>query len=531
MTDLLAYSAVAAYGLTLALLLPFAGHRLHLWALSRRPAPPLQRQRWRGELPAVTVQLPVYNEKHVIERLIDAAARLEYPRHRLEIQVLDDSTDETRTLASVRVAHWRSQGILIQHVHRTRRVGYKAGALAAGMARARGEFLLVLDADFVPQPELLHRLLLPFQDPGVGMVQARWDHLNEYDSWLTRAQAVLLDGHFSFEQGGRFRGGRFFNFNGTAGMWRKAALEEAGGWQFDTLTEDLDVSYRAQLQGWRFAYLGDVGVPAELPGTLESFLTQQRRWAQGGIQTARKVLPSVFRAGLPARVKWEAFVHLCGHLAHPLTLFLGLLVLPAAAARRHLGLDALWWLDLALFTLATGPFIWFYWHAARTRAHRDPFRRSLQTIALGVGLSLFLTRSVLRGVGSARDPFLRTPKRGGRRREQMGCSHGSASDYETSGWTAAAVSGVALGVLLGIEALFALGTGLWASAPFIGLFAFGFLRLGLSGSPSHQPTPGLSRQEQPSREPDHKRGPTGLWPRSRSQVVAKSPIAEEYEPA
>lgn len=536
MTDLLAYSAVAAYGLTLALLLPFAGHRLHLWALSRRPAPPMRRQ-WTGELPTVTVQLPIYNERHVVERLVDSAARLRYPRHLIEIQVLDDSTDETRGLAAARIAHWRSRGVSIEHLHRERRVGYKAGALAAGTACAKGEFLLILDADFVPQPDLVHSLLPPFQDPRVGMVQARWDHLNEYDSWLTRAQAVLLDGHFAFEQGGRFRGGRFFNFNGTAGMWRKAALAEAGGWQSDTLTEDLDVSYRAQLAGWRFAFMGDVGVPAELPGTLEAFLTQQRRWAQGGIQTARKVLPSVFRAPLPPSVKWEAFVHLCGHMAHPFTLLLGLLILPAAAARRQLGLEALWWLDLALFLLATGPFVWFYWHAARTRAHREPLRRSLETIALGVGLSLFLARSVLRGLGRARDPFRRTPKRGVGPVDVPSGAGGLtptearvAGGYEQLGWTGAAALGVGLGVFLGGQTLFALVTGLWASAPFIGLFAFGFLRLGLSGSPPY-PAPGLHRQEKPRRDPDRDKSPRGLWPHTGGPVVAKSPVAEEYEPA
>jgi hypothetical protein len=356
------------------------------------------------------------------------------------------------------------------------------------------------------------------------MVQARWDHLNEHDRWLTRAQAVLLDGHFAFEQGGRFRGGRFFNFNGTAGMWRRSALEEAGGWEFDTLTEDLDISYRAQLKGWRFAYLEDVGVVAELPGTLDAFLTQQRRWAQGGVQTARKVLPDVFRSSAPARVKWEAFVHLCGHLAHPLTLLLGLLVLPAAIARRHLGLDGFWWLDLALFLAATGPFIWFYWRAAETRDRPKAFRRGLETIALGVGLSLFLSRAVIRGLRGVRDPFRRTPKRGWN-------GPGAAQDYERPGWSVATVSGLVVGVLLGLESIVALTTGLWASAPFIGLFAFGFIRLGLSGLRPPRPDQETAGQEQPRRDPHQGGRPRRLRPDPGGRVRPQSPIAEEYEPA
>ena len=536
MTDLLAWVTVAAYAVTLGLLLPFAGHRLHLWRLSRRPNP-IQRRKWSGPLPAVTVQLPVYNERHVVERLIDAACALDYPDDLLEIQLLDDSDDETSSLAASRIAHWRSRGRDVRHLRRTEREGYKAGALAAGLRSARGEFLLIFDADFVPGPGVVRDLLPSFSNPAVGMAQARWDHLNEGQSWLTRAQAVLLDGHFAFEQGGRFRGGRFFNFNGTAGMWRRAALVDAGGWHFDTLTEDLDVSYRAQLEGWRFVYRDDVGVPAELPASLEAFLTQQRRWAQGGIQTARKVLPAVLRSSAPDAAKWEAFVHLCGHLAHPLTLLLGLLVLPAALARRRVGLDAFWWVDLLLFVMATGPFVWFYVQAARTRRRPAPVKRALETIALGVGLSLFLTRSVLRGLRSTRDPFRRTPKRGVAILETSlwpGPRTAVDPGYERTGWTAAAAAGVALGGALAAETVFALTSGLWASAPFIGLFSFGFLRLGSAGlvSSGLPPEPeGGPREESPWRNPHDSGSPPGLWPGSRGQIVAQSPIAEEYEPA
>jgi len=312
----------------LALLLPFASHRTHLLWLARRPRPRVGA--WEGPLPVVTVQLPVYNERDVVERLIDAACGMDYPRDRLEVQVLDDSTDDTVAAAAARVEVWQSRGVRVSHLRRDVRTGFKAGALAFGAAQARGDLLLVLDADFVAPPGLVHDLLGPFQDQGVGMVQARWDHLNAEENRLTRAQALVLDGHFFFEQGGRYVGGRFFNFNGTAGMWRRSCLEDAGGWQADTLTEDLDLSYRAQMRGWRFVFLEDVGVPAEVPASVGALEVQQRRWAQGGIQTARKLLPALLRGPWPGRVKTEAAVHLLGHLAHPLTLALALLLFPSA---------------------------------------------------------------------------------------------------------------------------------------------------------------------------------------------------------
>lgn len=264
MPELLAQAIVVLSLAVLALLLPFAAHRTYLLLLSRRPPPELPR-RWSGPWPRVTVQLPLYNEAPVARRVIDAACSLDYPARALEIQVLDDSIDETVELVARRVAWWRARGVNVCHIRRRKRAGFKAGALAAGVRRAHGEFLLVLDSDFVPEPDLVKKLLPPFRLPRVGMVQARWDHLNEDANWLTRAQSLLLDGHFFFEHGGRYRGGLFFNFNGTAGMWRRECLEDAGGWQADTLTEDLDISYRAQMHGWRFVFREDIGVPAELP--------------------------------------------------------------------------------------------------------------------------------------------------------------------------------------------------------------------------------------------------------------------------
>ncbi len=457
----------------LALLLPFAAHRTRLLLAAIRRQRPSGPEAWAGELPGVTVQIPLFNEMHVVERVVDAACRLRYPREKLEIQILDDSTDGTRERAAARVRWWAARGVRVRHLHRSRRTGYKAGALAGGLRMAEGEFLLVLDADFLPPGDLIHRLLPPFLDPAVGMVQARWDHLNEEQNRLTRAQALLLDGHFFLEHAGREALGCFFNFNGTAGMWRRSCLVDAGGWSADTLTEDLDVSYRAQMRGWRFVFLEEVGVPGELPASAAAFRLQQGRWAQGGVQTARKILPRLLPGPWPLRVKAEATIHLLGHLAHPLTLLLGLLLYPAAAARRALGLEALLPLDLAVFAAATAPFLVFYTVAGRRR--RRSWRRLLPdvvtTLVVGVGLSAPVSRAVLRGLQGRRDPFRRTPKAGGARR----------TPYRVRpGWTDVLGELLPGGVML-VWMAAAVQGGYYASLPFLALFAAGYLGLGVAG--------------------------------------------------
>ena len=524
MTDLLSVVAVSLYGGVLALLLPFAAHRISLLLLSRRRAPGY-RSHPHPPPPRVTVQLPIYNERHVVERLIDAACRLSHPPHLLQIQVLDDSTDDTTALARQRAHEWRQKGVDITVLLRPTRHGYKAGALAAGLEAATGDYVLVLDADFVPPPSLLEDLLPSMTDPRVGMVQARWDHLNEDESWLTRAQALLLDGHFLVEQRGRYRGGRFFNFNGTAGLWRRQAIIDAGGWQHDTLTEDLDISYRAQMAGWRFALRDDMGVPAELPRTAAALLVQQRRWAQGGVQTARKLLPRLLRGPFRPAVKFEALVHLGGHLAHPLTVALALLIVPAALARRELGIDRLWWLDLAAFAGATAPFIAFYLTAARRRGRcwAPALRRAAGTLVLGAGLSVLLSRAVLRGLGRFRDPFERTPKAGTAQR----------SSYEPPG---GAFSGrtlaIGAGVFMVLAGVVAVTAGHWASLPFVALFASGYLSLGLGGRWAGRPRTGeVPEQHPPHRQPHGGPIPAGLRPDAGSLVGRKSPVPEECEAA
>ena len=331
--------------------------------------------------------------------------------------------------------------------------------------------MLVLDADFVPEPDLIRSLLPPFRDEGVGMVQARWNHLNRDVNWLTEAQSFLLDGHFLYEQGGRYAAGRFFNFNGTAGMWRRSCMLSAGGWRADTLTEDLDLSYRAQMAGWRFVYLDDVAVAGEIPETVAALEVQQRRWAQGGVQTARKVLPELLRGSYPIATKAEAVIHLLGHLAHPLTWALALLLFPSAVARRALGLEYLLWLDVLLFAAATGPFIVFYWTAGGRRGHARRGRTLgvLRTLALGIGLSVPVSRAVLRGLRLADDPFVRTPKRGTVR----------SSVYR--GLQVPFDGAVKLGMALLMSAYLgaAIAGRYWGQLPFILLFLSGYVGLGL----------------------------------------------------
>ena len=503
----LAVGILVIGAVVLAGLLPFAAHRTLLLRASNGTRKP-RFSRWRGPLPRVAVQLPVFNERAVVTRLIDAACRLDYPPHLLEVQVLDDSTDDSVHVAADRIAWWHARGINVRHIRRADRSGFKAGALAAGVEATDADFFLVLDADFVSQSDLVHHLIAPFQDESVGMVQARWDHLNETENALTRAQALLLDGHFFFEQGGRYASERFFNFNGTAGMWRRTCLEEAGGWQSDTLTEDLDLSYRAQMRGWRFEFLGDVGVPAELPAHAPALAIQQKRWAQGGIQTARKVLPELWRGRWPLGVKLEATIHLLGHLAHPLTILLALVLFPATLAREALGLGHWIWLDVALFTSATAPFVLFYLCAARrrTRPWIGSIKSVARTLALGIGLSAPVTLAVLRGLTGRVDPFRRTPKVGGASSEgETGGTRTVAKPvtYRVSAGAADRRLTLFMALWSGSGVVGAALLGLWGSLPFLLLFAAGYGWMAFDGLvvPPHDP-PGVERQQAPKREPN-----------------------------
>lgn len=405
---------VAVYVASLVVLFAFGVHSLVMLYFYRRtasqtPTPPVEML---DPLPVVTVQLPIYNEVYVVERLLDAVAQLDYPRNKLEIQVLDDSTDETQLVAQRRVEYYRQQGFDITYIHRTKRTGYKAGALRHGLALARGEFIAIFDADFVPKPNFLKATLPFFADPQVGMVQTRWEHLNENYSLLTQAQALALDGHFVIEQQVRYKAGFFINFNGTAGIWRRTCIEDAGNWHSDTLAEDLDLSYRAQLRGWRFVFLTDVTSPAELPADINALKSQQFRWTKGAVEVAKKLLPAVWRAPLPLRIKLEATVHLTSNVVFPFILVVALLNLPMVLIKNAVGgYDALFTL-MSIFVIASVSTFLFYLYSQRT-IHEDWQRRVLLFplfMAGSMGLAINNTKAVLEALIGKRSEFTRTPK-------------------------------------------------------------------------------------------------------------------------
>ncbi|HEV8323833.1 MAG TPA: cellulose synthase family protein [Myxococcota bacterium] len=408
---------IAAYVVVILVLAVYGFHRSHLVYLyfknRKRGHTPERRF---DDLPVVTVQLPIFNEMYVVERLIEAVAAIDYPHDKLEIQVLDDSTDETREIAARKCAEVRARGLDCKHLSRPTRVGYKAGALDFGLHCARGEFVAVFDADFVPNPSFLRDMIDHFTDAGVGMVQARWGHLNGDYSGLTRVQSIMLDGHFIIEHTARNRSGRFFNFNGTAGIWRRQAIEDAGGWQHDTLTEDLDLSYRAQMKGWRFIYLPDVVSPAEIPCEMNSFKSQQFRWAKGSLQTAKKILPLLFRSDLPWKVKIEAAFHLSNNVAYLFLVLLSLLLLPMLAVRGEHGWREVLLLDMPLFFGTTLSIAGFY--VMTQRLGDTPvtlwqaIRRVPLALSLGIGLSINQSRAVLEGLWGGPSEFVRTPKHG-----------------------------------------------------------------------------------------------------------------------
>jgi cellulose synthase/poly-beta-1,6-N-acetylglucosamine synthase-like glycosyltransferase len=426
-----------------------------------------------AELPRVTVQLPIYNEMYVVERLLESVVGIRYPKDRLEIQVLDDSTDETQAIARQAALAYREQGFDIHYLHRTDRTGFKAGALGAGLAVAKGELILIFDADFVAPPDILEKTVGQFTDPKVGVVQTRWGHINRDYSLLTQVQSVMLDGHFILEHGGRNRSGRFFNFNGTAGLWRRAAIEDAGGWQHDTLTEDLDLSFRAQMKGWRFVYLEDVVCPAELPVEMNSFKSQQHRWAKGSVQTCRKLLPRVLASALPLHIKLESIFHLTANFAYPLMLLLSLLMFPAMVIRYNMGLYEMLIVDVPLFMGATLSVCSFYLQSQKVIFGRD-WKSRLQylpaVLAVGIGISVNNAKAVLEALLGIQSGFRRTPKYH---------VEGITDEWKTKRYKGALdflpFLELALAVYFGFMAWYALANDIWGTLPFIFIFQAGFL--------------------------------------------------------
>jgi cellulose synthase/poly-beta-1,6-N-acetylglucosamine synthase-like glycosyltransferase len=414
-TETLRYILISVYLGILGILALYGFHRSQLvfLFLKTRDKVPSPKSRFEA-LPFVTIQLPMFNERYVARRLLQAVANVDYPRNRFEIQVLDDSTDDTTEIVREKVEELRRQGIDISLVHRTNRSGYKAGALENGLKTARGEFIAVFDADFNPGENILNDTIHYFTDTKVGMVQMRWGHINRRYSLLTRIQSLMLDGHFVIEHDARFRSGRFFNFNGTAGIWRRSTISDAGGWEHDTLTEDMDLSYRAQLKGWNFVYLTHVETPAEIPVEMASFKSQQHRWAKGSIQVAKKMLPLIFKSSVPFKIKMEAFFHLTNNLAYVLMILLALLLLPNLLVRTEHGWREVLIIDLPLFMGTTFSIGTFY-----VVAHRHLYGGFWKAIAkvpmlmsLGIGLSINNAKAVLEGLFGYETEFVRTAKHG-----------------------------------------------------------------------------------------------------------------------
>ena len=467
---LVATLGLLVYGLNCYVMLALFARRRHeaLGARARmqeKKIPP-------DSLPVVTTQIAVYNEINVVERIMRATCAMDYPAGKHEIQVLDDSTDETTALAERVAAELRDEGHDIQVLHRTDRVGFKAGALEDGLRQARGELLAVFDADFVPFPDYLMAMAPWFtQNAKLGFAQARWGHLNRRKSLLTRAQAIGIDGHFMVEQIARCWNNLYMNFNGTAGMWRRTAIEQAGGWQWDTLTEDLDLSYRVQFEGWETLYLPDVVVPAELPEDVNAFRGQQFRWAKGSFQTLLKHLPRLLKAPVSRFKKFQAVLHMGGYLVHPLMLALSLLAWPMLSLVSHVRSGTIFFAILALpIALSVVAPSTMYFVSQRT-AHRDWVRRIVLLpflIVVGVGLAISNTKAIIEAAVGRESEFVRTPKRGDR----------EVKHYAIKlPWLAFAE------VVLGLYCCYSLAeyamAGKYAVLPFIAIYAAGFLFVGL----------------------------------------------------
>ena len=457
---------LSVYGLHRYVIL-FLYHRHYKW--SRSPAPAALAD---DDLPSVTIQLPLYNELYVARRVIEAAAAVRYPRALLRVQVLDDSNDETRGIAFRAVEELRARGVNVEYRHRRDRTGFKAGALKAGLDATPDDLVAVFDADFVPPPDFLEKTVPHFRDPAVGMVQTRWGYLNRDYSLLTRVQALLLDGHFMLEHTARSRSGRYFNFNGTGGVFRRAAILDAGGWEGDTLTEDLDLSYRTQLRGWKFVFLPDVECPSELPVDIFGLKNQQHRWTKGSIQVGRKLLPRVWRSTAPLKVKLEATFHLSANLSYLLLVLVSLLMPFAVVARAGAISRGMFAVEAAVFGMTTASIFVFYLVALR-ELHADwKFRaRDIPVIlALGIGMCVNNAWAVVEALVGRPTPFVRTAKY----RIESVRDRWKGKRYRSARRPSFFVElAFALYTIAGLAAVAALQE--WAALPYLGLFVAGYL--------------------------------------------------------
>jgi len=480
-----------ANGFDLAIMLPYflvmvvlATYGIHRYALvynyykNRKnvPGPPPEVAAW----PRVTVQLPIYNERYVIERLVETVAQFDYPRELLDIQVLDDSTDETQAVARACVERHQALGVPVAYIHRDNREGFKAGALQEGLKTAKGEFVAIFDADFIPPADFLRRTVPYFNTLKIAMVQTRWSYVNRHYSVLTEVEAILLDGHFAIEHSSRFRTGLFFNFNGTAGIWRRNAIEDAGGWQHDTLTEDTDLSYRAQMRGWQFLYLPEIACPSELPVEMNAFKSQQARWAKGLMQTAKKILPRMLRSDVPVATKAEAVFHLTANISYPLMVFLSIILLPAMIVRFYQGWFQVLLIDLPLFIASTCSISSFYLAAERAfypKTWKRTFLYLPVVMAVGIGLSVKNAVAVIEAICGVKSEFVRTPK------YMVGAGAKNSGEWKKKKYHKSAGLMPLIEVLLGLyfacTIVYAIQNTNYATVPFLLLFVWGYLYTGV----------------------------------------------------
>ena len=470
----------ASYILVLIGLAGYGSHRLTIVFLylkhsRKRPEP----KQFFQDLPLVTIQLPVFNEMHVVDRLLDSVAALDYPQDKMQIQLLDDSTDETVEICRKGIERLQARGFDAEHIHRTDRTGYKAGALENGTRFAKGEYLLILDADFVPNPDLLQKTIHYFTDSNIGMLQTRWGHLNRSYNVLTRIQAMFLDGHLELEQTARNRSGRFFTFNGTGGIWRKSCIADAGGWEHDTLTEDMDLSYRAQLKGWRFIFLNDVETPAELPVDMDGFKSQQHRWTKGSIQVCKKVLPAIWKSDAPLACKLEATAHLTSNFAYLLLIVLCFLIYPNQQWQPDFGKLTYYIINVPIFFFASVSVILFYLvsqKALRPKTWWKEIPYLPLLLALGIGMSISNAKAVLEAIFNHQSAFVRTPK--------YGIDQKVRADWKNSSYKAMKTLTPFVELLFGCFFLFvvveAAMKGDWPSAILLLPFPVGFFYTSLS---------------------------------------------------
>lgn len=484
--QIISYTLLSFHFILLGILCLFGIHRLSMvirWLFYKNSK--INKPDSFSQLPKVTVQIPLFNERFVAKRVIEAIVKIDYPSDKLQLQIVDDSTDETKDIVAKEVAYFAAKGINIQHVHRTNRQGFKAGALKEAMESVSGEFIAIFDADFIPYPSIIKETIDQFTDNKVAMVQFRWEHLNRFRSKLTETQAIMLDAHFGLEQNVRHASDVLFNFNGTAGIWRTEAIIDAGHWSADTLTEDLDLSYRAQLKGWKLVYLNHISCPAELPADMNAFKSQQHRWAKGGIQVMKKMLMTVWCSPLSLRHKLESTFHLSNNLAYFVmlvdTLFL---LIPSLVIRQTYQLSHILWIDLPLLILSSGGHLiyFFFGQVALNRSKWGAISNMPRALLLGVQLAFNNARAATEAIIGQESEFVRTPKSGD---NQLSTENVKALDFSQKLYRTVLPNGSVFEFLIACVYLVVFVWGvyyqLWFMLPFLLLLIIGFLTTAIDG--------------------------------------------------